>query len=71
MRLKELILLALKLAWREGSVLVVGREDERWVMLPIEDSRSDLLQDSFIITPEGLRYPEDEGRLSQLVAKGH
>ncbi|MDL2306923.1 hypothetical protein LJC48_02690 [Desulfovibrio sp. OttesenSCG-928-C06] len=70
MRLKESVILALKLAHREKRVIVVGREDERWIMLPLEDSRSDLLQDSFIVTPKGLRYPEDEARLAELVSQG-
>jgi hypothetical protein len=65
--------LALKLAFREKSILVVGREDADsacWSILPLDDARSDLLYDSFIITPEGLRYPEDEFRLSELVSRG-
>lgn len=73
MRVKETVILALKLAFRDKSVLVVGREDtdtSRWTILPLDDARSDLLYDSFIVTPEGLRYPEDEFRLSELVAKG-
>lgn len=70
MRVKESVILGLKLARKEQRILVVGREDSRWIMLPLEDSRSDQLQDSFIITPEGLRYPEDEFRLAGLVAQG-
>lgn len=70
MRVKESLILALKLARREERVLVVGREEGRWIMMPLEDARSDQLLDSFIVTPEGLRYPEDEFRLAELVSKG-
>lgn len=71
MRVKESVLLGLKLARKEKQTLVVGREEDRWIMLPLDDSRSDQLADSFIITPKGLRYPEDEFRLAALVAQGH
>lgn len=70
MRVKESVILALKLARKEKRVLVVGREEERWLILPLEDSHSDQLLDSIIVTPKGLRYPEDEFRLADLVAQG-
>lgn len=70
MRLKESILLAMKLARKEKQVLVVGREEKRWLIVPLEDPSSDQLAESFIITPTGLRYPDDEMRLAELVARG-
>ena len=70
MRVKESVLLGLKLARKEKRVLVVGREGKRWILLPLDDPGSDQLHDSIIVTPEGLRYPEDEERLAHLAAEG-
>lgn len=73
MRVKESVILALKTAVRDKSVLVVGREGRErrdWLILPLDDSKSDQLYDSIIVTPDGLRYPEDETRLAALTAKG-
>jgi hypothetical protein len=71
MRLKETILLALKLSHKEQRDLVVGFDGARWQIMPLDDARSDLLQHSFILTPEGLRYPDDPDRLRELVAEGY
>lgn len=68
--LKETVILALKLARKEQRDLVVGRAESLWHILPLSDARSDQLEHSFIVTPQGLRYPDDADRLSELVSRG-
>ncbi len=70
MNVKESILLALKLARRNKEVLVVGHDGSRWQTLPLGDARSDQLAHGIIVTPKGLRYPDDEARLAELTAQG-
>lgn len=70
MNVKEIVILALKLARRNKETLVVGHDGVRWHMLPLTDSASDQLAHSIIITPKGFRYPEDEMRIADLVAQG-
>jgi hypothetical protein len=67
---KETVILALKLARKEKRALVVGRDHTRWRIVPLSDARSDELAHAIIVTPEGLRYPEDEARIADLVARG-
>ncbi len=70
MNVKETVLLALKLAHRNKEVLVVGHDGARWQMTPLGDSRSDQLAHGIIVTPKGLRYPDDDARIAELTAQG-
>lgn len=70
MNIKESVILALKLARRHKETLVVGHDGARWVTMPLEDARSDQLAHAVIITPKGLRYPEDAMRIADLTAQG-
>ena len=70
MNVKETVLLALKLARKERRDLVVGHAEGSWHIMPLADSRSDQLEHSLIITPKGLRYPDDADRLADLVSQG-
>ncbi|GHV49983.1 hypothetical protein FACS1894168_0500 [Deltaproteobacteria bacterium] len=70
MNAKETVLLALKLARRSKETLVVGYDGARWQMLALSDSSSDQLVHAVIVTPKGLRYPEDEARITELTAQG-
>ena len=70
MNVKETVILALKLARKQKETLVVGHDGVRWQMVPLSDARSDQLAHAIIVTPKGLRYPEDEGRMADLVAEG-
>lgn len=70
MNLKESVLLALKLARRGKEVLVVGHDGARWQMMPLADPRSDQLAHAVIVTPKGLRYPDDDARIAELTARG-
>lgn len=70
MNLKESVILSLKLARRNKETLVVGHDGARWVLVPLEDARSDQLAHAIIVTPEGFRYPEDEMRIADLTAQG-
>ena len=70
MNLKETAILSLKLASKNKETLVIGHDGTRWVMLPMEDARSDQLAHAIIVTPHGFRYPDDEMRIAELTAQG-
>ena len=70
MNVKETVILALKMARKERRDLVVGRAERLWHIMPLDDARSDQLEHSLIITPKGLRYPDDADRLADLVSQG-
>ena len=70
MNVKETVILAMKLARKEQHTLVVGYDHVRWQIMPLSDARSDQLAHAIIVTPKGLRYPEDEARIADLVARG-
>lgn len=70
MNFKESVILAIKLASKQKEELVVGRDDGRWLILPIHDARSDQLSPSLIVTGTGIKYPEDEDLYARLVSQG-
>lgn len=50
--------------------MVVGQDDSgAWVILPIDDSASDLLRPSILVNEKGIKYPEDHERVTQLIAR--
>lgn len=67
---KESVILAIKLARKQQRELVVGRQEGRWEIMPLDDSRSDQLSPSLIVTGDGIKYPEDEDLFARLVAEG-
>ena len=70
MNLKESIARAMKLAREQKQEMVVGKEDERWTILPVSDSMSDSLSPSILITKKGIKYPEDHEKVTKLVSEG-
>ncbi|WP_161598406.1 hypothetical protein [Pseudodesulfovibrio senegalensis] len=49
--------------------MVVGKnEADEWVILPMDDSASDLLESSVIVNEKGLKYPEDHELVARLIA---
>lgn len=67
---KESVILAIKLARRQKCELVVGRDEGRWEIMPLDDPRSDQLSPSLIVTGTGIKYPEDEDLFARLVSEG-
>jgi len=62
-------------AWRtardDDRDMVVGKEPgSGWIIMPLDDPNSDMLHPSIIVTPDGLRYPEDHELVATLVAEG-
>ncbi|GAB6178008.1 hypothetical protein JCM16814_28990 [Desulfobaculum senezii] len=71
MDLKASIARAWRTARDDERDMVVGKEgDSGWIILPLEDSRSDMMRPSIIVTPNGLRYPEDHDRVAEFIAQG-
>ncbi|NJB69391.1 hypothetical protein GGQ74_003093 [Desulfobaculum xiamenense] len=71
MDLKASIARAWRTAKEEGRDMVVGKErGTGWIILPMDDSRSDMMDPSIIVTPTGLRYPDDHDTVAQLIARG-
>jgi len=49
--------------------MVVGKnEAQEWVIMPIDDSASDLLATSVMVNDKGLKYPEDHELVTKLIA---
>ena len=70
MTFKETVIYAIKLAHKQKSELVVGKEDGRWEIRELSDPRSDQMSPSLIVDGGGIKYPDDEYLYSQLVAEG-
>ncbi|WP_187170378.1 hypothetical protein [Salidesulfovibrio onnuriiensis] len=50
--------------------MVVGKDESgMWVILPIDDSSSDLLQPSVMVNGNGLKYPEDHEVVTSLISR--
>lgn len=71
MDLKASIARAWRTAKDDKRDMVVGKEPGTgWVILPMDDPQSDMMHPCFIVTPNGLRYPEDHDRVAKFVAQG-
>jgi hypothetical protein len=71
MDLKATLKRARNLALEQDCVMVVGDEGAgEWVILPMDDPRSDGLDPGLIVDAGGLRYPEDHDKAVELMARG-
>lgn len=71
MDLKASLRRARSLALERDDVMVVGDDGTgTWVILPLDDPRSDGLAPGFIVDGGGLRYPEDHAAAVALMARG-
>lgn len=67
--LQDSITRAAKMAREQAKDMVVGKnEADEWVILPMDDSASDLLESSVIVNENGLKYPEDHELVARLIA---
>ncbi|WP_243452176.1 hypothetical protein [Desulfovibrio subterraneus] len=67
---KESVIYAIKRAHREKTELVVGKEENHWVIRELSDPKSDMLSPSIIVTGRGIKYPDHEDLYARLVAMG-
>lgn len=70
MDLKASLKRARNLSIEKGCDMVVGDDAGSWIILPLSDARSDSLRPSFIVGPDGLKYPEDHEAATRLMAEG-
>lgn len=70
MNFKESVLFAIKKAYREKKELVVGKEENHWVIRELADPKSDMLSPSIIVTGQGIKYPDHEDLYARLVSMG-
>lgn len=69
MNLQDSITRAQKLSRERKTDMVVGRNELGvWVILPIDDSMSDMLHPSVMVNASGLKYPEDHELVTRLIA---
>lgn len=50
--------------------MVVGKDESgMWIILPLDDSASDLLRPSVMVNGSGLKYPEDHELVTKLISR--
>lgn len=69
MDLKMTLKRAQSLSWEQGADMVVG-DDDGWIILPLDDPRSDSLSPGIIVNSGGIKYPEDHDTAVALMAQG-
>lgn len=69
MDLKMTLKRATNLSREQNMDMVVG-DDGGWVILPLDDPRSDSLSPGIIVNADGIKYPEDHDLAVSLMAKG-
>jgi hypothetical protein len=71
MDLKASLRRAQNLAIEQLREMVVGDDGSgAWVIMTLDDPRSDALRPGFIVGAQGLRYPEDHDLAVRLMAQG-
>lgn len=71
MDLKATLKRAANLSRENGCVMVVGDDGTGdWIIMPLDDARSDSLEPGIIVDKGGIRYPEDIDVANALMRKG-